>query len=146
VEYRVSLENGKVWLHYERPGEFEIGGLHGRRLLEYYIGSGNRGRTYLYNTENYWFELPINWYTAYGGYDMRPGFQNSIAAPFDLPVASRCLHCHTSDVQLEIPGTRNRYASLPFMHTGITCEACHGDSSGHVASSGKERILKSRKT
>jgi len=141
VEYRVSLENGKVWLQYDRPGEFEIGGLHGRRLLEYYIGSGNRGRTYLYSTENYWFEAPINWYTAYGGYDMRPGFQNSIAAPFDLPVASRCLHCHTSDVQLEMPGTRNRYASLPFLHTGITCEACHGDSSGHVVSGGKGRIL-----
>ena len=25
VEYRVSLENGKVWLQYDRPGEFEIG-------------------------------------------------------------------------------------------------------------------------
>ncbi len=141
VEYRVSVENGKVWLNFDRPGEFEIGGLHGRRLLEYYIGSGNRGRTYLYSNDNYWFEVPINWYTAFGGYDMRPGFQNSIMAPFDLPVASRCLHCHTSDVQLEIPGTRNRYVSLPFMHTGITCEACHGDSTGHIASSGKETIL-----
>jgi tetratricopeptide (TPR) repeat protein len=141
VEYRISVEKGEVWLNYDRPGEFEIGGLHGRRHLEYYIGSGNRGRTYLYNTDNYWFEVPINWYTAYGSYDMRPGYQNSIMAPFDLPVASRCMHCHTSDVQLEIPGTRNRFASLPFMHTGITCEACHGDSSRHVASSGKERIL-----
>ena len=141
VEYRVSVENGKVWLQYDRPGEFEIGGLHGRRLLEYYIGSGNRGRTYLYSTDNYWFEVPINWYTAYGGYDMRPGFQNSIAAPFDLPVSSRCLHCHTSDAQLELPGTRNRYSSLPFLHTGITCESCHGDSSGHVASGGKKSIL-----
>jgi tetratricopeptide repeat protein/cytochrome c554/c'-like protein len=141
VEYRVSVENGKVWLNYDRPGEFEIGGLHGRRLLEYYIGSGNRGRTYLYSFDGYWFEVPINWYTAYGGYDMRPGFQNSIMAPFDLPVASRCLHCHTSDVQLEMPGTRNRFSSLPFLHTGITCEACHGDSSRHVATSGKEKIL-----
>jgi hypothetical protein len=141
VEYRVSVENGKVWLNYDRPGEFEIGGLHGRRLLEYYIGSGNRGRTYLYNFDGYWFEVPINWYTAFGGYDMRPGFQNSIMAPFDLPVVSRCLHCHTSDVQMEMPGTRNRFASLPFLHTGITCEACHGDSSGHIASGGKEKIL-----
>src|SRR5260370_38349173 len=72
---------------------------------------------------------------------MRPGFQNSIMAPFDLPVASRCLHCHTSDVQLEIPGTRNRYGSLPFMNTGITCEACNRASTGHIASRGKERVL-----
>jgi len=141
VNYRVSLESGKVWLYFDRPGEFDIGGLHGQRLLEYYIGSGNRGRTYLYNVDNYWFEAPINWYTAISGYDMRPGFQNSIMAPFDLPVASRCLHCHTSDVQLEIPGTQNRFASLPFRTTGISCEACHGDSTAHVASGGKERIL-----
>jgi tetratricopeptide (TPR) repeat protein len=141
VEYRISVENGEVWLNYDRPGEFEIGGLHGRRRLEYYIGSGNRGRTYLYNTDCYWFEAPINWYTAYGSYDMRPGYQNSIEAPFDLPVVSRCLHCHTSDVQLEIPGTRNRFASLRFLHSGITCEACHGDSLKHVASNGKERIV-----
>jgi len=141
VEYRISVENGEVWLNYDRPGEFEIGGLHGRRRLEYYIGSGNRGRTYLYNTDHYWFEVPINWHTAYGSYDMRPGYQNSIEAPFDLPVVSRCLHCHTSDVQLEIPGTRNRFASLPFLHTGITCETCHGDSLKHVASNGKEKII-----
>ena len=81
VEYRVSVENGKVWLDFDRPGEFEIGGLHGRRLLEYYIGSGNRGRTYLYSNDNYWFEVPINWYTAFGGYDMRPGFQNTASWP-----------------------------------------------------------------
>ena len=141
MEYRISVEKGEAWLNYDRPGEFETGGLHGRRRLEYFIGSGNRGRTYLYNTDNYWFEAPINWYSAYGSYDMRPGYQNNIKAPFDLAVASRCLHCHTSDVQLEIPGTRNRFASLPFLHTGITCEACHGDSARHVASSGKERIL-----
>src|SRR6476660_6757395 len=76
VEYRVSVENGKAWFLYDRPGEFEIGGLHGRRLLDVYIGSGNRGRTYHDSTDNYWFEVPINWYTAYGGDDMRPGFQN----------------------------------------------------------------------
>jgi len=141
VEYRISVENGEAWLNYDRPGEFEIGGLHGRLRLEYYIGSGNRGRTYLYNRDHYLFEVPINWYTAYGSYDMRPGYQNSIEAPFDLPVVSRCLHCHTSDVQLEIPGTRNRFASLPFLHSGIICEACHGDSLKHVASKGKERIV-----
>ena len=60
VEYRVLVDNGKVWLKFDRPGEFEIGGLHGKRLLEYYIGSGNRGRTYLYSYDRYWFEAPIN--------------------------------------------------------------------------------------
>jgi tetratricopeptide (TPR) repeat protein len=141
VEFRVSTTNGKVWLSFDRPGEFDEGGLHGRRQLEYFVGSGNRGRTYLYTQDKYWFEAPINWYTSLGGYDMRPGFQTSITAPFDLPVASRCLHCHTSEGQLEIPGTRNKFSSVPFRHTGITCETCHGDSGIHVASGGKGRIL-----
>lgn len=145
VEYRVSLEGEKVWLDFSRPGEYELGGLQGRRLLEYSIGSGNRGRTFLYQVDHYWFESPINWYTAYGNFDTRPGFQNSITAPFNLPVASRCLHCHTSGVQLEIPGTQNRYSGPPFKHTGIICESCHGDSTAHVASSGKTAIANPQK-
>src|SRR3954468_10031968 len=30
--------------------------------LEYVVGSGTRGRTYLFQREGWWFEAPINWY------------------------------------------------------------------------------------
>ena len=59
-----------------------------------------------------------------------------------------CMRCHMSDVQAADAGTRNRFASapggeagLPFLHSGITCERCHGDATAHVASQGRAAIL-----
>jgi Flp pilus assembly protein TadD len=35
----------------------------------------------------------------------------------------------------------NRYQGLPFLHGGITCESCHGESNQHLATQGKAKIL-----
>jgi len=43
---------------------------------------------------------------------------------------------------MEDPGTRNHYTGLPFLHGGIACEDCHGDSSAHVAGGGRGAILR----
>src|SRR3569832_1535649 len=47
VDYVLSIEKNDVFLTFHRPGEFIDGGVHGQRKLDYYIGSGHRGRTYL---------------------------------------------------------------------------------------------------
>ena len=64
VHYRITEDGGRVWLSYER--EAQTGGafdsLEGRQELKYFIGSGKRGRTYLFEQQGYWFETPINWY------------------------------------------------------------------------------------
>jgi hypothetical protein len=46
-----------------------------------------------------------------------------------------------SAVQGSVPGTMNRYAGIPFLHGGITCESCHGDSDQHLATNGRAKIL-----
>jgi Flp pilus assembly protein TadD len=46
-----------------------------------------------------------------------------------------------SSVQSSEPGTMNRYQGLPFLHGGITCESCHGESNQHLATQGKAKIL-----
>src|SRR5437899_6985331 len=45
VHYRVELRDGQVWLKYDRAGSPEFA-LHGEERLDYFIGSGLRGRTY----------------------------------------------------------------------------------------------------
>jgi predicted CXXCH cytochrome family protein len=138
VEYRVFGAQGAAWIGFERLGD---GALKGQQELEYFMGSGNHGRTYLYSVNGYWFETPIAYYARKRGYDMRPAYLEDKEMPFNLPMNSSCLRCHVSGTQIEDAGTRNHYKGLPFLNGGITCESCHGDGAKHVASGGKSAIV-----
>jgi hypothetical protein len=72
---------------------------------------------------------------------MRPGTSRYLQAPIFLPVQARCLYCHTSTVQPKMGGTTNRFVAQPFLHTGVTCEACHGDPASHISSGRKATIV-----
>jgi tetratricopeptide (TPR) repeat protein len=141
VHYRVYLDRGQVWLSYQRPSAPSGQELDGKQLLLYYLGSGRRGRTWFYQREGYWYEIPINWYAKKHVWDMTPNFLNTREMPFTLPVDPGCLHCHASNVQESLPDARNHFAGPPFPRGGITCESCHGDPSQHLASHGNGPIL-----
>ncbi len=141
IHYRLYLKDGRAWLSYNRPNATPDRTLAGERELVYFIGSGNRGRTYLFQTDGFWFESPVNWYSKQQVWDMNPKSLHATELPLTLPVDATCLHCHTSGVQRELPGARDHFAAQPFLHGGITCEACHGDPSAHLAGSGKGPIL-----
>jgi hypothetical protein len=149
VSYRISKDSSGVFLSFEReavPGSADATAidhaLKGRRELKYFLGSGKRGRTYLFETQGYWFEIPINWYAKKQVWDMAPGYLNAKEMPLALPVDPGCLRCHASAAQPSLPQARNKYAGVPFLHGGITCEACHGNPEKHLASSGRETMLK----
>lgn len=72
---------------------------------------------------------------------MKPGLGELDHIPAALPMQNACLRCHMSSVQASDPGTINRYRGLPFLHTGITCEACHGESNEHAVTSGKAKVV-----
>jgi tetratricopeptide (TPR) repeat protein len=141
VHYRISLDQGRVWLSYQRPNAPPARALDGRQLLLWYLGSGRRGRTFLYQREGYWYEIPINWYAKKHIWDMTPNFLSTRDMPFTLPVDPGCLHCHASNVAESLPDARNHFAGPPFPRGGITCESCHGDPSEHLAQNGKGPIL-----
>jgi predicted CXXCH cytochrome family protein len=142
VHYRIAENGGGVWLQYERTGGSADRALSGRVELRYFVGSGKRGRTYLFEKHGYWFEVPINWYGKKRIWDMAPNFQSVREMPLNLPVDPGCLHCHASGVAHSLPQARNLYAFEPFAHGGITCAACHGDGNDHAASGGKGQMLK----
>ncbi len=152
VTYRIAETGGRVQLEMERPAirfSGRIDGISGmtapaldaRRELEYFIGSGLRGRTYLFAEEGYWFEAPINWYGKKRVWDMAPNFLETAEIPLTLPVDPGCLRCHSSGARAAQPEARNKYAAEPFVDGGITCAACHGDGSAHVASGGQARMM-----
>jgi hypothetical protein len=69
VHYRIYAEDGKVWLSFERANDPSVWS---RRQLLYYIGSGRRGRTYLFGMDGFLFESPVNWYADRHVWDMAP--------------------------------------------------------------------------
>jgi predicted CXXCH cytochrome family protein len=138
IHYRVYQQDGKVWLSYRRDDPSRP--LDGKQQLEYFIGSGKRGRTYLFEQDGYWFEAPINWYAKKQLWDMAPAYQQTRAAPLTLPVDPGCLHCHASGAASSLADARNHYTGAPFATGGITCGACHGDAQTHLASGGRTHM------
>ncbi|HEX3435752.1 MAG TPA: tetratricopeptide repeat protein [Pseudacidobacterium sp.] len=141
IRYRLFLKDGKAWLSYHRSSDVPAHSLDGEQELLYYLGSGRRGRTYLFQRDGYWFEIPVNWYAKKHIWDMTPNYLHAKEMPLTLPVDPGCLHCHASDVQPSLPGSRNHFAGAPFLHNGIGCASCHGDVSVHLAQNGKGPIL-----
>lgn len=138
VHYRVYQEDGRAWMSFERPGDNAVSG---KRELLYYIGSGHRGRTYLFSVNNFVFEAPMNWYGQQRLWDMAPAYQKATQIPMNLPAVSSCLACHTSNSQLPVAGTENKYELPLFAHGGITCERCHGPGQKHVAQATATNIV-----
>jgi len=138
VNYTISSGSGSLWLSYEREGDPP---LHGSQRLEYFLGSGHLGVTYLYSVNGYLLESPVAYYTDRQAYDMKPGLSSFQTMPPALPITAGCMRCHMSSVQRADPGSHNRYQGPPFLHGGITCERCHGDTAVHVATGGKAPVV-----
>ena len=136
VEYRVSLRDGAAWFDYGRSAGKGGGELGGEEQLQYFIGSGKRGRTYLFARAGQWYELPINYYTRRARWDMAPAFDGATAMPGPLPADAGCLHCHVTDVATPEATARNRFAGAPFAQGGVGCSTCHGDPAAHLAAGG----------
>ena len=118
VHYRVYLEGAQVWMSYERdasPGSESPERLRGRRELRFYLGSGRRGRTFLFEHEGYWFEAPINWYAKKQVWDMTPNHLSDHEMPLTLPVDPGCLHCHASGVASSCPMPATIMRAIPLL-------------------------------
>jgi hypothetical protein len=138
IQYDISLVKEKAVLSYSNQRDPATS----QQLpLSYFLGSGHLGTTYIYSTGNFLFESPVAWYAASNGYDMKPGLAEMKQMPPSLPMQSSCLRCHMSTVQASDSGTINRYKSLAFLHSGITCEACHGDAQQHLLKGDKSKIV-----
>jgi tetratricopeptide (TPR) repeat protein len=141
AEYAVFRQQDELFLRYEEKSRDSAASLAGSDRLDYFLGSGHLGTTYLYSRNGYLFESPIAYYNSLGGYAMKPGLEEETRMPPGLALNDSCLRCHMSEVRKPDGGTENHYRGLPFLHTGITCESCHGNSDRHVASGGKSGVV-----
>jgi len=92
------------------------------------IGSGGKGQTYLYWSDDLLFQLPVSYWKNLGWVNS-PGYQDGLA-DFDRPIIPRCLDCHATYFK-NLPPPVNQYSHADFV-LGIQCEKCHGPGREHV--------------
>ena len=105
--------------------------------VSWIMGSGNRARSYLYQTE--WgemFMLPIGWYAEDKRWEMSPGFENPDHPGIHRQIPFNCMFCHNAFP--EVPsGSDVHWSVETFPHNlpeGTGCQRCHGPGAEHIRS------------
>jgi Flp pilus assembly protein TadD len=98
--------------------------------VRYVMGSGTRGKSYLFERDGFLFESPLSWFAQTDSWDLSPGFHAFY--PPEPTVDPICLSCHVNRAEV-VPHTRNRYRAPIFDGLAIGCERCHGPGAAHVA-------------
>jgi predicted CXXCH cytochrome family protein len=98
--------------------------------VQFVLGSGTRGRSYLINRDGYLFQSPLSWYSQKKSWDLSPGYDRA-NLHFERPIEAACLFCHCNDAT-PVPDTVNRYRQPLFQGHAIGCERCHGPGELHV--------------
>ncbi len=132
VRYRVFKEQNDYYFDFTR--EASVASSHeirGRRRLDYFIGSGAAGRSYLFSIDRFLFQAPVSYYSKLKQWNMSPGFDLYKEVRLTRPVEAACLECHASRLQA-VPGTQNRFDKVPYLEGGVSCERCHGPGKQHV--------------
>lgn len=96
----------------------------------YAVGSGRRGRSYLFDHDGYVFESPITWYPLRNIWDLSPSY-DTFNQHMTRPVTVGCLFCHANNVNYLGHGG-NRYQQPIFDGFSIGCERCHGPGELHL--------------
>ena len=105
------------------------------RHIDWIVGSGNKTRSYLYQTElGEIFQLPLGWYTQTQQWLMGPGFEMSHHFGVERSIRRECLFCHNAFPNVPT-GSDQRTKLHLFPDTlpeGTGCQRCHGPGAEHV--------------
>lgn len=134
--FAMIVRNGKT---YQRRWQI---GYDGREInieektVDYVLGSGNHGQTYLHLTpRNGLQQLPLGWYAENGGtWNMLPGYDRPDYPGSERPVHYECIFCHNA--YPKIPKSNEEEGSEPVFQLpipiGIDCQRCHGPGQHHI--------------
>ena len=91
------------------------------------VGSGNHARTYLVESEGFYMESPLTWYSSKAAWAISPGFDVNNSG-FSRAIYVECFFCHSGRVEA-VAGNRGR---IQIHEHAVNCERCHGPGSAHV--------------
>ena len=103
--------------------------------IDYVVGSGSNGVSFLIRRGRYLFQAPLSFYSRSGKWDLSPGYER-VALGFGRIVPEECINCHAGRAN-PLPHLTGAYSEPPFAEVAIGCENCHGPGEAHIRSSGK---------
>ncbi len=115
-------------------------GAHGStQNLDWVMGDGVLGRTFLYQSEGRWFQSELTYYTKEGALDVTTGLghdpHTAVGTPGQVLTGDetrRCFACHT------VHATTTAGFNPLHAEAGLGCEACHGPGHEHATGERKD--------
>jgi Tetratricopeptide repeat len=133
---RIEIQSDRMRMRHR----LERDGLVANFPIDYFIGSGNKGRSYMFAIGGRLFQSPAAFYSDKRTWDLSPGFDLERDLDFDRPITSECLFCHAGKPR-PVPFTLNSYESPPFETASISCERCHGSPDMHIRQPSARNII-----
>jgi len=102
------------------------------KSLEWAVGDGRFGQTYVYREQGRYYEAQLSFYTRLNGLGtttghMDPKTMETAAGGLTTPIMiTQCFGCHST------ASTTNGRFDPDGATMGVTCEACHGPGAQHV--------------
>lgn len=104
------------------------------QALNWALGMGLMGQTYVYEDEGAFYEAHLSFFTSIEGLDVTPGqirstpntIEQAAGRQMSLEEARLCFGCHTTESTVN--NAFDPHASIP----GVGCESCHGPGATHA--------------
>ncbi|HBN79461.1 MAG TPA: hypothetical protein DD473_27300 [Planctomycetaceae bacterium] len=104
-------------------------------VVNYFIGSGSQGRSYLIGKDDRFYQSPMTWYSLAAHWNLSPGYSRD-NLHFERVITDGCLSCHVGRVETQETLATSPNEDLKFqrriLEPAIGCERCHGPSADHV--------------
>lgn len=136
---RISLQLGPYSYNIERR---DVGSVYSvsdatnsiSEPLAWAFGLGNKGQTYIYQRDGYYYESRMSFYKALQGLALTTGhgsktpdtLEEALGRLIDPDTLRRCFACHTT------ASTTTAGFDPSHLVPGVTCEACHGPGARHA--------------
>lgn len=98
--------------------------------LDYVVGSGTNGLTFLVRRGDRLFEAPLSYYSKANKWDLSPGYEYGDYG-FSRSAPEGCILCHSGRAD-PVLDRRGAYRDPPFQELAIGCENCHGPGEAHA--------------
>lgn len=132
LNYLVEKDAVGTWHHESRVDSAGDTVYDQRVKIDFAVGSGIRGRSYMTNSDGRLYQSPITWYSGDKSWGLSPGYSTKSHPRFDRKVSHACMACHAGRVNPH-PTDSDRFAEPVFFEQAIGCERCHGAGSSHIS-------------